>query len=375
MVVFHQSTGGDMSTSRLDEIRNKLRASIRDATNQAIDDMSPESKRPSSTPDVPLPHSFCPKCGQSFTAPAKFCTGCGTDLAGSASASMPSARSVPAGSAVARQSSPLDGMQSSVARTPAADIPSLPLRPGCKALCIGMGNYEDGRLTWPRKDAEDLSEVLNGLGYQVTSLVDRNFKDAIQQLWSFIQGIEPDDDIVFTYSGHGCGQNAVPYLTALDSQSLATMINVYKMFIEPTKARQAKSVVVVIDSCRGHYKIPIPWEGPAETEPVSAKTLGARRPEDEFGFAIIYGSSHDMSSQDSPTSPGIQNGLFTYFFKSEIARPGQSLTEAFRRVQKSVMDLSLSLESVTHLHKYPYVFQKPSLTYELVGDYFFNPVR
>ena len=129
MVVFHQSTGGDMSTSRLDEIRNKLQASIRDATNQAIDDMSPESKRPSSTPGAPRPHSFCHQCGQSFTAPAKFFTGCGTDLAGAASASMPSARSLPAGSAVARRSSPLDGMQSSVARTPAADTPSLPQDP------------------------------------------------------------------------------------------------------------------------------------------------------------------------------------------------------------------------------------------------------
>lgn len=356
-----------MSTSRLDEIRAKLRGSIRDATNQSIDNMLPESKRPSSKPNVPRPHSFCPTCGQSFTAPAKFCSGCGTDLAGAASASMPSARSV-SGSAVARQSSSLEGIQSSVARTPVADTPNLPLRPGCKALCIGMSRYEIFRpLKWPQKDAEDLSDVLNGLGYQVSTIVDANFQDTMQHLRSFIQSIEPGDDIVFTYSGHGCGLEAVPHLTAVDSdEGPNTMINVYKLLIDPAKARGAKNVVIATDACRNKH----PWETPDETEAMAAKSLGARRPEDEFGFAIIYGSSHGMSSYDSPFSQGIQNGLFTYFFKSEIARQGQSLMEVFKRVQKSVMDLSLSLESINGSD-----FQKPALANELVGDYFFYPVR
>jgi hypothetical protein len=361
-----------MSTSRLDEIRAKLRASIRDATNQSIDDMLPESKRPSSTPDSSRPHSFCHQCGHSFTEPTKFCPGCGASQAGAASESMPSARSLPASSAVSRRFNPLNDMQSTAAKIPAADTPRLPLRPGCKALCIGMGNYERKPLPWPRKDAEDLSDVLNGLGYQVSTIVDRNFQATMLDLLSFIQCIEPGDDIVFTYSGHGCGLDAVPNLTALDTNSPDTMINVYKLLIEPAKARQAKSVVIATDACRdnSYVSIQYPWEAPAETKAIAAKSLGTRRPEDEFGFAIIYGSSHDMSSHDSPFSQGIQNGLFTYFFKSEIARQGQSLMEVFRRVQKSVMDLSLSLETIDRSG-----FQKPALTNELAGDYYFYPVR
>ena len=93
-----------MSTSRLDEIRAKLRASIKDATNQSIDNMLPESKRPSSTSDAPRPHSFCPMCGKPFTAPAKFCPGCGASQLSAASEPMSSARSLPANSVVARRS-------------------------------------------------------------------------------------------------------------------------------------------------------------------------------------------------------------------------------------------------------------------------------
>jgi hypothetical protein len=360
-----------MSTSRLDEIRAKLRESIKDATKQSTDNMLPESKRPSSTLDSSRPHSFCHQCGHPFTESTKFCPGCGASQVGSASASMSSVRSVPAGSAVARRSNTFDGVHSSATIMTSTNTPSLPLRPGCKALCIGMGNYERDPLPWPRKDAEDLSDVLNGLGYRVSTIVDANFQDTIKHLVSFIQDIQPGDDIVFTYSGHGCGLDAVPNLTALDSNSLDTMINVYKLLIEPAKAMQAKSVVIATDACRGNeYSSQYPWEAPAETEAIAAKSLGARRARDDFGFAIIYGSSHDTSSYDSPFSQGIQNGLFTYFFKSEIARQGQSLMEVFRRVQKSVMDLSISLETIDRSG-----FQKPALTNELVGDYYFYPMR
>jgi len=231
-----------------------------------------------------------------------------------------------------------------------------------------MGDYVAGNsLPWPHKDAEDLALMLTGLGYQVSTIINQNFIQTMAELDKFIQSIEPSDDVVYTYSGHGCGIDVMPHLTAIDTQGNDTLINVYKLMIETAKYQGARSVVVAIDACRHNdYEFKqYSWEKQQNSLSVTSKSSKSRSHADEFGFAIIYGTSHDTSAYDSPYRQGIQNGIFTYFLKTELSRPGQSLSEIFRRVQKSVMDLSAGLDQ----------FQRPTLTNELSGEYYFYPTR
>lgn len=358
-----------------------LRASLRAETHQAIDDLGQApSQDPSQTHSqaasqaMPSASAFCAECGASLAPAVKFCPECGAAQAQSqarstpapAATSAPTARSAPALAPSARAH---EGATPTVLRNNlvSSDVPNLPVRQGCKALCIGMGAYEHNALPWPAKDAQDLSEVLHGLGYQVSTIIDQNFQQTLAQLGRFIQSVEPGDDVVYTYSGHGCGIDAVPNLTAIDTQGFDTLINVYKLMIETAKYQGARSVVIAVDACRGNqYEFAqYPWEGQQEALLGVSKAARVRRPEDEFGFAILYGTSHDTSAFDSPFSQGIQNGMFTYFLKSELTRPGQSLSEIFKRVQKSVMDLSMGIDQ----------FQKPALTNELAGEYYFYPAR
>lgn len=358
--------------SRLNQIRQGLRAGIQAETDKTIENLS--LKRPDDQKLItknPAPFK-CSACAETLVNGAKFCPSCGAQQANGEIGAQISARSASTNSNTIRRTDGMSGIVRTGGRSSINNIPSLPRRTGCKALCIGMGNYPDGSdLPWPHKDAEDLSLVLSGLGYEVSTIVNANFLETMQNLIAFTETIQPGDDIVYTYSGHGCGIDTIPNLTALDTNSNDTLINVYKFMINFAKIKRAKSVVIAIDACRGNRfsSNQYSWEEHTESSQIAKKSLGARHSEDEFGFAIIYGTSHDTSAQDSPFSQGIQNGLFTYFFKSEISRPGQSLTEIHRRVQQSVMDLSLSLESVNAGQ-----FQKPTLTNEIAGEYYFYPV-
>jgi hypothetical protein len=360
-----------MSSSRLNEIRSKLRDSIRTETNKTIDGLNSTTSDTNPPPQANPQAGSCVKCSEPLAGEVKFCPSCGALQSGEATPRLMSTRSVVSAPSSAIEQNTRTASASALRNNLVSDdIPNLPLRQGCKALCIGMGDYDglNNALPWPHKDAEDMARVLNGLGYQVKTIINQNFHETLSQLGTFIQSIEPGDDIVYTYSGHGCGIDAVPNLTALDTKSYDTLINVYRMMIETAKNQGARSVVIAIDACRhNNYEFAqYPWDGQQEALTATAsKTAKFKRPEDEFGFAIIYGTSHDTSAYDSPFIQGIQNGMFTYFLKSELSRPGQSLSEVFKRVQKGVMDLSLSLDQ----------FQKPALTNELSGEYYFYPMR
>lgn len=368
-------------SSKLDEIRSKLRNSIRAETqqevshlreriraetHQAIDSLAKQAPDSSGQQASSTEAHACGSCAKPLAGVGKFCPHCGAPQSSADSPRQGAARSMPATAPFVRgpeSASPASQRNNLIA----ADIPSLPPRQGCKALCIGMGDYAQNALPWPQKDAQDLSQVLHGLGYQVSTIIDQGFKQTMTRLGHFIRSIEPGDDVVFTYSGHGCGIDAVPNLTALDTQGYDSLINVYKLMIETAKYQGARSVVIAVDACRdNNYEFAqYPWEGQQEALVGISKSGHVRRPEDEFGFAILYGTSHDTSAYDSPFSQGIQNGMFTYFLKSELTRPGQSLSEIFKRVQRSVMELSMGVNQ----------FQKPALTNELPGEYYFYPSR
>ena len=375
--------------SRLDELREKMNQrseslkekisarrselSVGHPTRRDVQSPSQEGNKPNSA-DASCPNT---NCGYSFgnTNRTKFCPNCGAKLADSNNSAMQS-RSMLTNHEPVPFGRGSDGVSVTSQRNNlvSSDTPNLPPRQGCKALCIGMGAYQIKPLPWPHKDAQDMSQVLHGLGYEVSTIVDQSFAQTMTRLDRFIQTIEPGDDVVYSYSGHGYGRDAVPNLTALDSEGPDSMINVYILMIETAKAQGARSVVIAIDACRhNRYTEQYPWV--QEQEPTAdisksarqsiSKSATGRRPEDEFGFAILYGASLDTSAFDSPFNQGIQNGMFTYFLKSELTRPGQSLSEIFKRVQKSVMDLSMSMK----------MFQKPALTNELPGEYYFYPTR
>ena len=186
-----------MSSSRLDEIRKRLRTEIGEAANhgsaasrdrfsEISSRLRPDISRKSetldyvdqgvqnnpkiandksarfeSTSDKVKPQisrsAFCPHCGERLSENASlFCPSCGVPLEGVVGITKAPTES-PTGSL--KSIHKLFGNKQLIDKDEFSDpgIPQLPARPHCKALCIGMGDYHQySPLDRARKDACDL---------------------------------------------------------------------------------------------------------------------------------------------------------------------------------------------------------------------------
>jgi hypothetical protein len=156
-----------MSSSRLNEIRSKLRDSIRTETNKTIDGLNSTTSDTNPPPQANPQAGSCVKCSEPLAGEVKFCPSCGALQSGEATPRLMSTRSVVSAPSSAIEQNTRTASASALRNNLVSDdIPNLPLRQGCKALCIGMGDYDglNNALPWPHKDAEDMARVLNGLG-------------------------------------------------------------------------------------------------------------------------------------------------------------------------------------------------------------------
>lgn len=254
-------------------------------------------------------------------------------------------------------------------------------RSECKALCIGMNKYIYlNELENATRDAQDMASVMNHLGYEVTSIFDRDSVATRKYLERFLSSIEAGDDVVLTFAGHGASFNSEAHLFPIDATQPHEAINLYSDFIDKLQFTNAKSAIVIIDACRNqerldaaglpnqdHLTDQVDWElledwfeklnNPSNI--VNAKHRARMKTsESSFGHGIIYATSHDTGASDG--SDGIENGLFTHFFKQEILNPHNSLTEIFNNVRREVIENSQGR-------------QRPSFHDELSERYYFYP--
>jgi len=239
-------------------------------------------------------------------------------------------------------------------------------RTECKALCIGMNKYIScNPLTNCSKDAQDMAFVMNHLGYEVTSIYDRTSEETKEYLDTFLKSIKEGDDVVLTFSGHGSAINSEPHLYPIDAASPGDAINLYSEFIDHLKFTGAKSAVIIIDACRGQERIfhneIVNYEDSEQEDLIALEeesleewfeelTLNANTHQSKvgsqsksidldapFGHAIVFSSAHNQLSQDWRD---LENSLFTHFFKTEMLNPSLSLREIFENVREKVKEAS-----------------------------------
>ena len=249
-------------------------------------------------------------------------------------------------------------------------------RTQCKALCIGMNQYQFlNPLENATRDAQDMASVMNHLGYEVTSIFDRDSLQTKSYLHRFLASIEEGDDVVLTFAGHGASFNSEAHLFPIDACRREDAINLYAEFIDQLKVTGAKSAVIIIDACRNQERIDIDdsntsnqenWEvlddwfeqfNLPPKQDLSKKVMD-RSNAPTFGHAIIYSASHDKSASDG--GDDVQNGLFTHFFKTEILNPSLSLTEIFENVRENMRIASSGAQS-------------PAFHDDLTARYYFFP--
>ncbi|MFM7712366.1 MAG: caspase domain-containing protein, partial [Microcystis sp.] len=89
-----------------------------------------------------------------------------------------------------------------------------------KALVIGNGNYEEGRLQNSLNDATDIAKALEELGFEVTLVQNLDLRSMEAAIDDFSRQLRKGGVGVFYYAGYGVQVEGENYLIPLKAKLL-----------------------------------------------------------------------------------------------------------------------------------------------------------
>ncbi|NNF76620.1 MAG: caspase family protein, partial [Rhizobiales bacterium] len=233
------------------------------------------------------------------------------------------------------------------------------------ALVIGNDTYKDVvSLQKAVNDANAIGDALESVGFEVFRAKNVVRRDMNFQLQSFYSKLQPGDEALFFYAGHGIEIAGRNFLLPTDIPSAkpgredfikSEAIPVDRI-LSSIRKRGTRVAIMVLDACRDN---PFPSEG---TRSLGGTRGLARMPSAEGTF-IMYSAgvgqtALDRLSDDDPHP----NSVFTRSLVPLIKKPGFSLTRTARLVRREVQDLA---GKVSHN-------QRPAYYDEVTGDFFFS---
>ncbi|MEM8689066.1 MAG: caspase family protein [Pseudomonadota bacterium] len=232
------------------------------------------------------------------------------------------------------------------------------------ALVIGNDDYQDViKLQKAGNDAKAMADALTSVGFEVVSATNLVRREMNFQLQTFYSKLEPGDEALFFYAGHGIEIAGRNYLLPTDIPSAkpgredfirSEAIPVDEI-LRSIRQRSTRVSILILDACRDN---PFPSEG---TRSLGGSRGLARMPSPEGTF-IMYSAgvgqtALDRLSDDDPHP----NSVFTRNLVPLIKKPGVSLTRTARTVRRQVQQLATK---VSHN-------QRPAYYDEVTGDFFF----
>ncbi len=248
--------------------------------------------------------------------------------------------------------------------------------PTRRAFVVGVQEYSDEyiqRLTRSDADAEDIAKDLQDIGFDkknVTLATDiRNKDDFDKKFQAFLKTVNEGDIVFFFFSGHGTGVEATNtnYLLLADLESLKTYTRGQLL---PADRSNNDIVELKMPSFEGNYETDeIPKDGVSVTDVL--QSLAQKKPKVAFvvldacrslprpmkdireiqrgpdsgsrllpsgalasGFLVLFSASFGETAIESlRTDDSGRNSLFTEVLRSEMQRPGQTLTQLGDRVK------------------------------------------
>ena len=202
------------------------------------------------------------------------------------------------------------------------------------ALVIGNGNYTGlTPLANHINDANDISAVLEHIGFKVDKLLNGNLEQmeaAVMRLGEKLSAAENAYGFFF-YAGHGVQSGGENYLIPVNANIPGEnylrnrAMSVQTVLDDLNDARNSLNVVV-LDACRDN---PFGWSR-SGTRGLSIVT---RQPADSI---IVYATSAGQRASDGDG----RNGLFTSQLLANLATPGIEVNEVFKRTGADVASAS-----------------------------------
>jgi TPR repeat protein len=255
-----------------------------------------------------------------------------------------------------------------------------------RAFIVGVERYADAKippLSRAVADANDLAKDLEETGFErknIKVVTNAKNKDAFDREFSaFLKTVESGDSVVFFFSGHGFGVEVdkTNYLLLSDLKSpfafargkmpekerksadvvrlrIPAYLEEYQRSEIPKSGvslaeierrlaeRNPKNVVVILDACRSLVSAERSESSdaaPLKRGNESGSRLIAHRPPP--GFLVLYSASFgEQAVERFGPDDRRRNSLFTEVLRSELLRPGQSLSELAERVKLVVRSIA-----------------------------------
>jgi Caspase domain/Domain of unknown function (DUF4189) len=202
------------------------------------------------------------------------------------------------------------------------------------ALVIGNGTYQNvSALPNPVNDANDISDSLRRLGFDVKTLTNANFDDMRRALIGFGQKARGAEFAVIFFAGHGMEIGGENWLIPVDAQ-LGTDLDVPNetiglQFLTRAVSNTTKLGLVILDACRNNPFLP----KMQRTNMTRAVDRGFARVEPNDNVLVAYSARDGTTANDGSG----RNSPFTSSLLRNIETPGLEVTFLFRTVRDDVM--------------------------------------
>lgn len=196
------------------------------------------------------------------------------------------------------------------------------------ALVIGNSNYNFSPLENPVNDARAISESLQELGFNVTTLFDANQQQMEQAVDQFGRQLFSGKQVaLFYYAGHGVQVNGENYLIPVDAvlQRQADVrykaVNIGQVLGTMGEA-PGNLNIVILDACCDN---PLPRS-------FRSSARGLAKVEGPKGTIIGFATSPGSVASDGEGD----NGVYTKHLLLNMQKPGLSIEQVFKKVLQGV---------------------------------------
>jgi hypothetical protein len=230
------------------------------------------------------------------------------------------------------------------------------------AMVVGNNLYESlPSLQKAGNDADAIAATLSGLGFAVDLRHDADRRSMTRGLSDLAGRIQPGDEVLFYYAGHGIEIQGRNYLLPADApaarpgdESFLTAESVaVDDVLETLQSRGARITVLILDACRDN---PFPRQGTRS----AGGTRGLAPIAAPEGAFILFSAGTGQSALDRlGATDANPNSVFTRALLPLLATPDLALQDLAREVKAEV---EKSAASVNHK-------QRPAYYDELTGDF------
>ena len=207
-------------------------------------------------------------------------------------------------------------------------LPSLADAAARIALVIGNSNYKSAPLKNPANDAQDMSDTLRDLNFDVIEKIDADKRAMVKAVNTFGKKLHKSDVGIFFYAGHGMqiqGRNfLIPVGARVKSESDVEFEGVHAgRILGKMEEADNKLNIVILDACRDN-----PFKRSFRMSEKGLAQMNA-----PIGSIVAYATSPGSVAADGSG----RNGVYTKHLLSNLESPDLSVQEVFTRTGLEVM--------------------------------------